>query len=219
MVYLRHPTAPFEQLRTDDQYGSALSDRPTACMVMHAHRAPNVRICRDEPVGSQDYEVPPRRQAPVPGCRHGLLLTAVCACASIAYGVRRRLGYKTSNCVHISVRGYAPRSSMSGNGCGVRHWARVRASCWHWYHARWRITPAARAGQLDVARGLSWAGQCAWTALCALAEESGTAFLVKRQLDTPTSHRVFPHVCRGQREQETDRRPATAGELPISDRE
>jgi hypothetical protein len=31
---------------------------------------------------------------PCPGCRHGLLSRTECACASIAYGVRRRADYK-----------------------------------------------------------------------------------------------------------------------------
>jgi hypothetical protein len=35
-----------------------------------------------------------RHRAPVPGCRHGLLPRSECACAPIAYGVPRRLGYK-----------------------------------------------------------------------------------------------------------------------------
>ena len=38
--YLRHPPCPCGQLKTDDQSSSARSNRPIACMIMHAHRAP-----------------------------------------------------------------------------------------------------------------------------------------------------------------------------------
>jgi hypothetical protein len=45
MVYLRRPTALEHNsgLRSVQQ---ARSDRPTACIIMHARKAQNVRICR-----------------------------------------------------------------------------------------------------------------------------------------------------------------------------
>jgi hypothetical protein len=48
--------------------------------------------------GDQDLRrLRPGSGRPCPGCRHGLLSRTECACASIAYGVRRRLGYETSD--------------------------------------------------------------------------------------------------------------------------
>jgi hypothetical protein len=43
--------------------------------------------------GDQDLRgLRPGSGRPCPGCRHGLLSRTECACASIAYGVRWRLG-------------------------------------------------------------------------------------------------------------------------------
>ena len=63
--------------------------------------------------GDQDLRgLRPGSGRPCPGCRHGLLSRTECACASIAYGVRRRLGYK--NPTRRNSRARRSNSSMPG---------------------------------------------------------------------------------------------------------
>jgi hypothetical protein len=49
-------------------------------------------LIASRPIGDQDLRgLRPGNGRPCTGCRHGLLPRTECACASIAYGVRRRL--------------------------------------------------------------------------------------------------------------------------------
>jgi hypothetical protein len=54
------------------------------------------------PIGDQDLRgLRPRSGRPCPECRHGLPPRTGCARASIAYGVRRRVGYENSDGAHL----------------------------------------------------------------------------------------------------------------------
>jgi hypothetical protein len=64
-------------------------------------------------IGEQDSEGSAQQRAPVPGCRHVLLPRTACACASIAYGVSWRLGYRSPSIAHGTSM-LVPWSTMSG---------------------------------------------------------------------------------------------------------
>jgi hypothetical protein len=57
-------------------------------------------------VGNRSYSQEDRRSARMfmHLCRHVLLLMTACACASIVYGLRRRLDNETSNCAQLRDR-------------------------------------------------------------------------------------------------------------------
>jgi hypothetical protein len=65
--------------------------------------------------GDQDLRgLRPGSGRPCPGCRHGLLSRTECACASIAYGVRRPVQHRHTRAPRRPAVNAARRSSNSG---------------------------------------------------------------------------------------------------------
>jgi hypothetical protein len=92
-------------------------------------------VIASRPIGDQDLRgLRPGSGRPCPGCRHGLLPRTGCACAPIAYGVRRREDYESPiarTCRH------GAKVSLSGRW-RLSQWV---MDCWASRLARLRRTP------------------------------------------------------------------------------